>query len=184
MFREILQAIALELERREISYMVIGGQAVLYYGIPRLTQDIDITLDLNTDRLPDLLQVVEDLDWEVLVDDAQKFVGNTWVLPCQTASSGIRVDFIFSFSPYERQAIKRARKVQIDQAVVKYASLEDVIIHKLIAGRARDLEDVRLMLEKNADADYDYLKLWLSEFEVELGNPYVEELERMKPPDN
>ena len=41
MFQEILESIALELDRRGISYMVIGGQAVLYYGIPRLTQDIE-----------------------------------------------------------------------------------------------------------------------------------------------
>ncbi|GJL55165.1 MAG: hypothetical protein NPIRA02_22970 [Nitrospirales bacterium] len=32
------------LKRRRIPYMVIGGQAVLVYGEPRLTRDIDVTL--------------------------------------------------------------------------------------------------------------------------------------------
>ena len=40
MFQEILESNAIELDRRWISYMVIGGQAVLFYGVPRLTQDI------------------------------------------------------------------------------------------------------------------------------------------------
>jgi hypothetical protein len=37
--------------------MIIGGQAVLLYGEPRLTKDIDITLGVNVDRLKDLLDV-------------------------------------------------------------------------------------------------------------------------------
>lgn len=31
--------------------MVIGGQAILLYGEPRLTRDIDITLGINVDEL-------------------------------------------------------------------------------------------------------------------------------------
>jgi predicted nucleotidyltransferase len=77
--------------------------------------------------------------------------------------------------------MERTRKVDIGNVSVKYAALEDVIIHKMIAGRPRDLEDVRLMLEKNPDADFQYLILWLSEFERELGVPYLEELDKRKP---
>jgi hypothetical protein len=32
------------LNEQNIPYMIIGGQAVLLYGKPRLTRDIDITL--------------------------------------------------------------------------------------------------------------------------------------------
>lgn len=35
-----------------VPYMVIGGQAVLIYGEPRLTKDIDITLGVDVDGLP------------------------------------------------------------------------------------------------------------------------------------
>ena len=43
MFQQLLETIALSLEKRGIPYMVIGGQAVLLYGEPRLTRDIDVT---------------------------------------------------------------------------------------------------------------------------------------------
>jgi hypothetical protein len=43
MFQQLLETIALGLEKRGIPYMVIGGQAVLLYGEPRLTRDIDVT---------------------------------------------------------------------------------------------------------------------------------------------
>lgn len=63
---------------------------------------------------------------------------------------------------------------------IKYAAVEDVIIHKLIAGCPRDLEDFRLMLLKNQDVDFDYLSPWLNEFEKELGVGYRKELDKLK----
>ena len=58
------------------------------------------------------------------------------VLPAIEEASGIRIDFIFSFTPYEEQAIKRSRKIAILGQDVSFASPEDVIIHKVFAGRA------------------------------------------------
>jgi len=41
----LLARIGSTLEARGIPYMVIGGHAAVLYGGPRLTRDIDITLD-------------------------------------------------------------------------------------------------------------------------------------------
>jgi len=81
-------------------------------------------------------------------------------------STGIRVDFIFSFTPYETGAIKRAKKVKIMGQEVNFASPEDLIIHKIFAGRPRDIEDVRSILLKNPDIDIRYMQEWLKEFDV------------------
>ena len=48
--------------------MIIGGQAVLIYGEPRLTKDIDVTVALGPDRLDDLRAVVSELGLRPLVD--------------------------------------------------------------------------------------------------------------------
>jgi hypothetical protein len=84
--------------------MVIGGQAVLQYGEPRLTRDIDVTLGVDTDRIAEILQLSDDLQLEPLVDPTE-FTLRTMVLPC-SAAGGLRVDLIFSFSDYEQQAIE------------------------------------------------------------------------------
>lgn len=42
---------------------------------------------------------------------------------------------------------------------------EDIIIHKIFAGRPRDIEDVRSILIKNPNIDIPYIKKWLKEFE-------------------
>ena len=51
------------------------------------------------------------------------------------------MDFIFSTTPYERQAIARAEPVVLAGVPVPFATAEDLLIHKLFAGRPRDLED-------------------------------------------
>jgi len=56
MFEKLLSDIGNHLGLAGIPYMVIGGQAVLLYGEPRLTRDIDITLGLGIDDLEKLIK--------------------------------------------------------------------------------------------------------------------------------
>lgn len=172
MFAHLLERIALGLEERLIPYMVIGGQAVLLYGEPRLTRDIDVTLGVGPERLADLLELVKVWGWRVLVEAAE-FVQKTLVLPCLDPDSGIRIDFIFSHSAYERQALERVQRVTIGKAAVRFAAAEDVVVHKIIAGRPRDLEDVRSILIKNPRLDVEYIHHWLREFDRSLQESYL-----------
>jgi len=168
MFQQLLTKIAKTLDRLRIAYMVIGGQAVLLYGEPRLTKDIDITLGVGVEEFAQITDLVRELSLTVLVDDPEAFVHKTMVLPVIEDATGIRVDFIFSHSPYEQQAIARTREVPFGAAVVKFASLEDVVIHKIIAGRGRDIDDVTAILLKNPDYDHGYITRWLKEFDQSL----------------
>ncbi len=172
MFQKLLKKIAAALDKQHVSYMVIGGQAVLLYGEPRLTKDIDITLGIGIDGLAKIKLIVDSLQLEHLADQVEEFVKETMVLPVIDTSSGIRVDFIFSYSPYERQAIERARPIKFGKTDVKFAALEDVVIHKIIAARARDIEDIRCILLKNPDYDTRYIEKWLAEFDASLGKNY------------
>ena len=166
MFEEILASLGSVLYRYSIPYMIIGGQAVLLYGEPRATRDIDITLGIDTDRLDEMLQLADELSLRTLPNEIKEFVLETMVLPCLHEETGIRVDFIFSFTPYEAQAMKRVNKKMIQGIEVCFASPEDVIIHKIFAGRPRDIEDVRSILLRNADIDMKYIRSWLDEFDL------------------
>ena len=168
MFQQLLAKIANAFDRLRIGYMVIGGQAVLLYGEPRLTKDIDITLGVGVEGFTQITDLVRELSLKILVDNPEAFVHKTMVLPVIEDASGIRVDFIFSHSPYEQQAITRTREVQLGATAVKFASLEDVVIHKIIAGRGRDIDDVKAILLKNPDYDTAYITQWLKEFDQSL----------------
>jgi predicted nucleotidyltransferase len=173
-FQKILKRVARELKKASIPYMVIGGQAVLVYGEPRLTRDIDITLGIGVSELARIKRVLPAMGLKVLVKKVQEFVERTMVLPTKDKESEIRVDFIFSFSPYERQAIGRARDIEVGRSQVRFASLEDVVIHKVVAARPRDLEDIKSILVKNPKYDSDYISRWLKEFDQSLGQKFLE----------
>ncbi len=180
MVADLLETLAKALEGAGLPYMLIGGQAVLLYGEPRLTQDVDVTLGIGPERLSDLLAMINRLGWEILVEEAAAFVKKTLVLPCMARPAGIRVDFIFSIFPYERQAIQRARKVTVGEAQICYAAVEDLIIYKLVAGRPRDLEDARGVLAKNPTLDLAYLRHWLKQFEGVLEKPLEDQFESIR----
>lgn len=166
MFDKTLARIGTSLKKVGIPYMIIGGQAVLLYGEPRLTRDIDITLGVNIDRLESLLVAVQQLSLKPLPEDVAAFVRQTMVLPALDEATGIRVDFIFSFTPYESQAIQRAKKIRILNQEVYFAAVEDLIIHKIFAGRARDIEDVQMVILKNSVLDIPYVEKWLKTFDA------------------
>ena len=165
MIEKLIKKTARLLDRQKIPYMIIGGQAVLLYGRPRLTRDIDITLGIDTDKFESIEAVCKKLKLKILVENPKDFAQETKVLPAEEPDSKVRIDFIFSFTPYEEQAIKNAKKILIDDCPVKFASCEDIIIHKMVAGRAIDEEDVKSILLKNENViDFKYINKWLSEF--------------------
>src|SRR5579862_2101095 len=110
-FQALIANLTRELERHGLPFMLIGGQAVLLHGRPRLTEDIDITLGADPSRLADVLALCAEMRLHALPTDVPRFVADTFVLPVRDVDSGIRVDFIFSTSAYERQAIERAVRV-------------------------------------------------------------------------
>jgi hypothetical protein len=179
MFDALLERLARELDARGMPYMVIGGQAVLVHGEPRLTRDIDITLGMTTEGIDAVVEAVTSLGLKILVDSPETFVRQTWVLPCEEVASGIRVDLVFSFSSYEQQAIARAVSIPIGSELVRFAAVEDLVIHKVLAGRPRDIEDARLVVRKNPGVDRDYVCRWLHEFEVDTGHKLIDRFEEL-----
>ncbi|MCK4771597.1 MAG: nucleotidyl transferase AbiEii/AbiGii toxin family protein [Candidatus Latescibacteria bacterium] len=164
-FKKLIAAVADALNKQELPFMLIGGQAVLLHGQPRLTEDIDITLGISPDELPRVLQVCEDLCLEVLPSDVEAFVRDTYVLPAREPGSSIRIDFIFSSLSYERQAIDRAVHIRFANTTVPFASPEDLILHKLFSARPRDHEDIQGVVRiQGGKVDWGYIEKWAKEF--------------------
>jgi predicted nucleotidyltransferase len=164
----LLASLTSELDRRGIRFMLIGGQAVLLHGEARFTADVDITLDAGPAALSELRAACDTLRLTPVApasESLETFVRRTFVLPARHAATGIRVDFIFSTTPYEAEAVSRAQRVPVGGTPVPFATAEDLVIHKLFAGRARDVEDVAgVVRRRGATLDWAYLERWAAEF--------------------
>ena len=164
-FDRLVAAVSRELGSRNVPHLLIGGQAVLLHGAPRLTQDIDVSLSVG----PEEIAVVEDactaIGLEPLVANPADFARETFVLPVRSGSSGVRVDFIFSNTEFERLAVDRAVHVTLSGETVPFASPEDLILFKLFAGRARDIDDARSVVgRQGAGLDWSYIERWAGAF--------------------
>lgn len=181
-FQDLIARVARALDSRGIPFMLIGGQAVLLHGEPRLTQDIDVTLGAGPQRLDDLLEATRQAALDPLPDDPAAFVRDTWVLPCEEPETALRVDFVFSTTPYEGKAIERAVRVEIAGESVPFASAEDLLLHKIFAGRPRDLEDAEgVVRRKGSDLDWAYVRKWAERFaEIPGRESMPEQVERLR----
>src|SRR5438309_859443 len=96
---EALQQISELLDAFNIPYMVIGGVANVAWGEPRSTQDIDITVAVDDDRVDELIDRLG-RSLEILPVDPRQFLRDTRVLPLATRA-GVRIDLIRAGLPFE-----------------------------------------------------------------------------------
>lgn len=174
-FAGLLAALARGLQQQGIPYVVIGGQAVVLHGEPRLTADIDITLGIDYDRLESVRDLCRALRLRELPSDVPAFVRDTRVLPALDPATGVRVDLIFSFTPFERSSIERAISVEVAGERVAFVTAEDLILYKLFAARERDLADARAIVARQPSLDLAHLRRWARELSTIPGRESLPE---------
>jgi len=55
-----------------------------------------------------------------------------------------------------------------------------LVIHKMVAGRPRDLKDIRGILLKNPRIDLPYIERWLRDFDRSLGRGMIAEFQSLR----
>jgi hypothetical protein len=113
---------------------------VLRWGEPRTTQDVDLSVlaPVGEERRPlDLLLG----SFAPRRPDALAFAITNRVLLIQTASE-VAVDVALAGSGFEVEVIERSSPWTNGGMTIVTCSAEDLVIYKLIAGRARDVADI------------------------------------------
>lgn len=139
---EVLAALQRALDGAGLRWFLFGAQAAILYGVARLTADVDITVDLGSRPSPELVDILAAGGFDLAVPDADGFVEATRVMPFVHRGSGVPVDVVLAGPGLEEQFLARAERRRVGGASVPVASPEDLIAMKVLAGRARDLDDV------------------------------------------
>ncbi len=146
---DILEFLRL-LSNHEVRYLIVGGEAVIYYGHARLTGDVDIFYDIakdNTEALFKALKVFWGGNIPGIAAPAE-FQKKGAII--QFGRPPNRLDLINDISGviFEKAWLNRTlEKVMIkDQTYpVLYIGLEDLITNKRNANRYKDLEDLKYL---------------------------------------
>ncbi len=141
-----------------IRYLVVGGMAVNFYGIPRMTYDIDILLDLEDRNVEKFVKLLR--QWEFkpkvpvdILDFAREGARREWIetknmkaFNLVNPSWAIReIDVIIDSPVKYAEAIRRAVTIQLQGVPIPTVGLDDLIAMKENTGRRQDEADIRYL---------------------------------------
>ena len=166
---EIFAALAPIFAARGLRWFVFGAQAVNVWGAPRLSADVDVTLEY-TGEIPVLLADLRGAGFESRISFDEEFIRRTRVLPLLHAATRMPLDVVLAGPGIEEQFLSRTILVDIGGARVPVISPEDLLVTKILAGRPKDIEDVRGVLrERGRRLDLDRVRSTLKLLEQALG---------------
>jgi len=156
---DALKAASKILETQGIAHALLGGMAAnLYRKEARATQDVDFGVKASA---VDTLAIVDAFTQAGWVSTVR--VGKAEALRFSHEDFP-RIDLLIAATPFEKNAITRAAPLTIDDQQLAIVSPEDLIVYKLIAGRARDYEAVGAILNTVTEIDGSYVMGWLEQF--------------------
>lgn len=172
--RILLVRITEILDSLKIPYLITGGIAVLVWGRPRFTADIDIVVELRRTHLINLVKKLRDLGEDSYIDQtsAEKALLSKGEFNFIDGETGVKVDFwVLRDDLFDRSRLNRRQEKAILGKKVYFSSPEDLILIKLKwhkeSQSSRQLEDVESILKISGDKlDMNYLKAWASRLDV------------------
>ncbi|MBN2400580.1 MAG: hypothetical protein JXI33_09620 [Candidatus Aminicenantes bacterium] len=152
--------------------MVIGGMANAIWGEPRATLDIDITIWVEDEKIQNLIQSLTPV-FKLLPENPREFISKNRVLPISTQTN-TRIDLLFGMLQFEESAISRAIEIDIHGTPVRFCTAEDLILHKIISVREKDLHDAENITARQKNKlDIAYLEPRIKELAEILEKPEV-----------
>ena len=165
---ELLGALAPVADRWGRWY-VFGAQAVVVYGVPRLSADVDVTLALTPDTPERFAYEMEAAGFSLRVNDAD-FLQRTRVMPFVHVPTGMPLDVVLAASGLEEEFLDRAVPTDVGGTYVPIIERSDLIIAKVLAGRPKDVDDARALWRLHGSGmDADRIRRTLRLLEEALG---------------
>jgi Nucleotidyl transferase AbiEii toxin, Type IV TA system len=144
---------------------VIGGIAVIAWGHPRFTADIDCAVAAPIASLNELLGAFEQAGVVPREPDAISFARENLVLLLRHRETGIAVDVSLAQLDFEQQALSHSINRRFGALQIPVPPITDLLIYKLIAGRPKDHEDVSALLSVARGIDAERIDATLAEFD-------------------
>jgi len=142
-FRELLAL----LNVHNVEYVIVGGYALAFHGVPRYTGDLDILVKPVPANARQILAALEEFGFGLLGLTAEDFI-----LPDRIVQLGVppvRVDFITSLTgvPWLEAFAGRVAG-RYGDVPVYFIGRDQFIANKRATGRKRDLADLEALGEE------------------------------------
>jgi len=164
---EILRLVCTYLNEEQVVYVVVGGLAVLFYGIPRTTMDIDIIIAMDMDKTKRFAEFLNENDFFADEEDIKTAFEEKSHATIEDKTSLIRLDIKGIYGENDMITLKRRREVSSVDFEFYVASPEDTIANKLLFGSEQDVKDAEGIYVRQFDnLDMAYLEKRCKKLEV------------------
>jgi hypothetical protein len=129
------------LERLGIPYMVVGGFAATVYGVPRLTMDVDVVVDMQWEQVQPLVRAFPSPDYYVSEETVRDSLRRGYPFNIIESATAAKLDVVpMPTDPFTRKAFSRRREVVFDELGnrASFIAAEDIVVAKLLACQATE----------------------------------------------
>ena len=150
------------LHQHKWSFCFIGGIAVLRWGKPRATQDVDASLFVTAGKERETIDAVLKR-FPARVSNADQFAIESRVILAQS-TDGVAYDIALAQFDFEKKIIDRATFFYFsNDANLLTISAEDLVVMKSFADRDQDWIDVQGIIDANDQLDVRFIRLQLEQ---------------------
>ena len=139
-YKELLQL----LNESQVEFLIVGGFAVMKYGEPRYTKDLDLWVHNSAQNSTRVVEALKRFGAPIEHDGitAETFAEKQVVY--QIGVAPVRIDILTTITGVEfSDAWKRKVSSTFFGVPVHFISLEDLIANKQALGRSSDLKDLK-----------------------------------------
>ena len=147
---------------------MFGARAAIHFGSARGTVDVDIGLALDGQTPDSLIRLLTAEGFDTRIPDWEDLLQVARVLLLTDRASGIEVDVVMTGPGLEEEFHARARNAVLSGIRVPVISAEDLVIGKVLAGRAQDLQDVGAVIAATRTLDVQRISHTLESIERAL----------------
>lgn len=154
----LYEALFRGLHAAQIRYLVVGAVAINLHGVPRMTADLDLMIELSEPNLDAFVKALSALGYRPRVpvaatdfldpakrrewQDSKSMVMFTWVHPDRPYEE---ID-VFLENPINFDAAYSKRKdLPVEDFTIPLAGVSDLITMKRLSGREQDSADVEAL---------------------------------------
>jgi len=144
------------LNEKKIKYIVVGGMAVNFHGIPRMTYDIDLILLLEDKNLKKFLGLMKNWGFKPkvpvgIMDFADKDKREDWIKNKNMKAFNLvnpawavsEIDVIIDTPVNYKKASKNLKYINLQGVSIPTIAIRDLILMKSASDRIQDKEDIK-----------------------------------------
>lgn len=149
--------IARAFEAFAVPYAIGGALAYGQYGVPRATNDVDVNVFVDSDRLDDVVAALRSVS--VSVDDSAARLAAEREGLIVLYYEWFRIDVFTPSIDFSWEAARTRVSHRIDGEAVWFLSAEALCVFKLMFFRGKDVVDLeRLIAVSGGDIDLAYVR--------------------------